>query len=663
MPSPKSIIQFYLKKKEELKLKAKKLFALLFCAIMVLSLAGCKGNDKLKETDSPTDVTDDGPKKKDTEVEDEADEKNIDEPVVEMKEASLDFEDGLYGFAAVYTAPSNADTSELSIADFNGSKALKVTNVNGKIPYIAIDIASLVGDKIADVRNITMDISTEHPDGNFYATSGKIIAYSGEDRIATEDPWSVYLAKKNPNTAKVILGEGEEFVAGFQNMIILSLQTDNALAEGIPNANIFIDNIRVMDAAGNIIKADSTVAFAEPKGFSDVDKTNLLPVKNEVELWTNDSGIAYAQGTGMNTLVQGGTIDPAIITENTVITIYYESEGDMWLVAQSWEEGAPFSWQRVADLGASIKNPSNTIAQVTYEQMVEYCQTDDFVTYLSQLQCESDMDWSVTSVTIGERSGITSLKNEVEIGAGGSGDVYTQGVDITTLANEGPFDPALIQPGCVINIEYKSEGGMWLVAQSWVDGAPFSWQRVADEGKSLTDGSICQITYDQLVEACGTDDFVTYLSQLQCESDMPWEVYRVSIGYPSGIVSVKNEVEIGALGSGDAYAQGVDITTLANGGSFDPALIQPGCVISIDYESEGMMWLVAQSWVDGAPFSWQRVADQGVAADSGKRAQVTYDQLVDFCGTEDFVTYLSQLQCESDMPWEVNRVTLGYPVN
>lgn len=647
-------------------MKAKKLLALLLCAVMLLSLAGCKGKEDPKEVDSPKGVTDDVEKndKEDTKVDDEKDKKE--DPVVEVKEASIDFEDGQYGFVAVYTAPTNADASELSIADFNGSKALKVTNMNGKIPYIAIDIASLVGDKIGDVRNITMDVGTEHPDGKFYATSGKIYAYSGEDRKESNDPWSVYLPKKNPNTAKAILDAGEEFVAGYQNMIIFSLQTDNALAEGGPNANIFIDNIRIMDASGNIIKADSTVAFAEPPGFSEVDRTNLIPVKNEIELWGNDSDVAYKQGTGMNTLKMGGTIDPALITENTVITIYYQSEGDMWLVAQSWEDGAPFSWQRVADQGASIKNASGTIAQITYEQLVEYCQTDDFVTYLSQLQCESDQDWTVSSVTIGERSGIVSLRDEVEIGTGGSGDAYAQSADMTTLAFGGTLDPALIQPGCVINIEYKSEGNIWLVAQSWVDGAPFSWQRVGFENtKPFSDGSICQITYDMLVEECKTDDFVTYLSQLQCEGDQPWEVYRVSIGYPSGIVPVKNEIEIGGGDSKDAWAQGVDITTLAYDGPFDPALIQPGCVISIDYNSEGTMWLVAQSWVDGAPFSWQRVGfdgPEGKSADNGKRAQLTYDQLVQACGTDDFVTYLSQLQCESDQPWEVYRVTLGYPV-
>lgn len=637
---------------------------------MVLSLAGCKNTDDPKETDSPG-VTDEQTKdddKKDDKVEDKVDDKVEDKedpkPVVEVKEASIDFEDGLYGFVALYTAPANADAAEVSIADFNGSKALKVTNMTGKVPYLAIDIASLVGDKIADVKSITMDIGTEHPDGSFYATSGKIIAYSGEKRTESSDPWSVYLDTKNPNTGKAILDEGEEFIAGYQNMIIVTLETDNGIADGAGNASFYIDNIRLLDASDNVIKADSAVAFAEPEGFSDVDRANLIPVKNEVEIWSGDSGGAWGQGTGMTTVNQGGTFDPALITEDSVITIYYQSEGDIWLVLQSWLEGAPFGWQRVADGGASIKNPSGTIAQITYDQLVKYCNTDDFVTYLDVIQCESDMDWSITSVTIGQRSGIVDLKDEVVLWTDDGDAAWAQGTGVQTLSDGGTFDPALIQPGCIISIDYKSEGNMWLVAVSGVAGAPFSWQRIADGGNSLSDGSTAQITYDQLVEYCNTDDFVSYLSKLQCESDMPWEVYKVSIGYPSGLVPVVKEVEIPEFAgdNGDGWAQGTGVQTLLKGGTLDAALIQPGCVYTIDYKSDGRMWVVMQAGVDGAPYGWQRVADGGVAADNGSRAQITYDQLVQYCNTDDFVGTLGQLQCESDMPWEVYRFTIGYPV-
>ncbi len=120
-----------------------------------------------------------------------------------------------------------------------------------------------------------------------------------------------------------------------------------------------------------------------------------------MELWSNDGDGAYGQGAGMNSLAHGGNIDPALIKEDTVITIYYVSEGNIWLVAQSWEDGAPFGWQRIAEEGKALKNSSGTVAQITYEQIVDACGTDDFVTYLSQLQCESDMEWKVSSVTIG----------------------------------------------------------------------------------------------------------------------------------------------------------------------------------------------------------------------------------------------------------------------
>ena len=84
-------------------MKAKKLFALLLCAIMVLSIVGCKKADDVKETDSPTGVTDED----DTKTDDKKDDKKDTAPVVEVKEASIDFEDGLYDFVAFSSV--NAD--------------------------------------------------------------------------------------------------------------------------------------------------------------------------------------------------------------------------------------------------------------------------------------------------------------------------------------------------------------------------------------------------------------------------------------------------------------------------------------------------------------------------------------------------------------------------
>lgn len=638
-----------------MRLKAKKLMVIFLGILLVFSLIGCKkqGEGEVPVTENEKVV--DGDKE-----EGNKEEKNEELPV------SIDFEDGVYGFVRSFVSPVNADKSELSIVDFNGSKALKVTNMTGGVPYVAIDIASLTGDMISQVHTITMDIGIENPDGKFYACSGDITAYSGTERVKSKDPWSVYMEKKNPNTAKAILDEGEEFESGYQNLIILTLEVDNGVSDGAKNANICIDNIRIIDKSGNVITTDNTVAFDAPADFDQVDRSNLISVKNEVEIWSGDGGGAWEQGTGVMTVANDGPFDPALLTENSVITIYYQSDSAVWLVAQSWIEGAPFSWERIGYEGKAqaIYNNTGTIAQITYNQLAEACRTEDFVTYLSQLQCEGEAEWSISSVTIGEQSGVVELRNEVELWNSDGGGAWEQGTGMETIANSGTIDPELIKPGSVININYISEGAVWLVAQSYVDGAPFSWERVGYETGAYSDGSVCQISYDVLKEICKTEDFVTYLSKLQVEGEAEWTALSITIGYPSGLVPVNQTIELPLAGEkGGSWNQGAGVLTLANEGPIDPAVLQPGSVITIDYTSEATVWLVAQSWVDGAPFSWTRVGyEGGPSADNGSRVQIPYERLVQELSTDDFVTYLTMLQGEGEADWEINKATVGYPV-
>ncbi len=44
------------------------------------------------------------------------------------------------GFVQAYNAPANAADVELSITDFDGSKALAVKNLTGKVPFVGIDV-------------------------------------------------------------------------------------------------------------------------------------------------------------------------------------------------------------------------------------------------------------------------------------------------------------------------------------------------------------------------------------------------------------------------------------------------------------------------------------------------------------------------------------------
>ena len=91
--------------KEETNVKTNKLMALVLAAVMVLSLIPAAAGEAAP---------------------------------------SLDFEDGSAGFVAVYEGMANSAAATLEVVDYNGSKALKVTNDNGKVPYVAFDVVSLL---------------------------------------------------------------------------------------------------------------------------------------------------------------------------------------------------------------------------------------------------------------------------------------------------------------------------------------------------------------------------------------------------------------------------------------------------------------------------------------------------------------------------------------
>ena len=101
----------------------KKLLALGLAAVMSLSLAACGGDadtDANATTDSAVPVAESTTPTAPTTV-----------------EASIDFEDGNMGFVAPYMVPADAAEVEMSIVDFNGSKALQVKNLTVKAPYVA----------------------------------------------------------------------------------------------------------------------------------------------------------------------------------------------------------------------------------------------------------------------------------------------------------------------------------------------------------------------------------------------------------------------------------------------------------------------------------------------------------------------------------------------
>ena len=484
-------------------MKRQKFLACLMAGAMVLSMAAC--GDKPAEN-TPTDTSTTPSTEESTPAPD------VTAPTDEA--ASIDFEDGNMAFVAPYTQPADAADVELSIVDFNGSKALQVKNLTGKVPYIAFDATALLGADVAKVATVEMTVGTSYDNGGFSAVSGKLIAWSGEDLTETTDDWSVYMASKNPAKVVATLAAGEEFIADAGNLLMISLQTDNGVTEGNGNATLYIDNIRFLDASGNLLTADTSVAFVGPEKFagSGLDVSNLMTVNGAV----NFEGFAIS-GDGW---AQAGFTMPQEILDalvpGSVVEISYTSEtGNMWIVMNE----AAVGWSRVADGGNSSCYGGKCF--VTYEQIAAVC-GDDISTWGSTMQFESDSAWEVFAVRVGTANVMKPVNHLVNFeGFATSGDGWAQaGVEMPQEILD-----ALV-PGAVVNIAYTSESGdMWIV----MNGAAVGWSRVADGGQSVRLNGVCQVTYEQIAAICG-DDVSTWGAEMQCESDTAWEVFSVSVG-------------------------------------------------------------------------------------------------------------------------------------
>ena len=546
---------------------------------------------------------------------------------------SLDFEDGSAEFAAVYEGLANSADVTLEVADFNGGKGLKITNENGKVPYVAFDVASLLGDKAGDVASVEMTMGIENPDGKFYACSGEMKLFVDGALSKTARGWSVYMEKKNPKVASFSM-DGEVFSADAAPLMVISLTVDNGIAKNAAPAVLYIDDVRFLDAEGNVIPADSTAAFSAPEGFGGgADMTNLQYLgADAVEL----EGMAgKAAGAWAQDGVEMTEEFKAALVPGSVIEISYASEsGDIWLVLP-W---ATAGWTRIEQQTA-VTNLSHSTAQITFEQIAAVL-GDDISAWGAMLQCESSGAWEVYGVKVGQPTGLKNLANKVSIeGFAKSAGAWTQdGVELT----EEQW--ALMKPGAVIEINYTSESGdMWIVLP-WAEAG---WTRI-EQQTAACNGSVCQISYEQIAAVLG-DDVSKWGTMLQCESSGAWEVYGVSIA-SAELIPTKGNVAIeGFAPTGGAWAQdGIELT------EEQIAMLVPGAVITIQYESEtGDLWLV-MPW---AAAGWSRIQQQTAACD-GSICQITYEQIAEVCG-EDVSTWGTMMQCEASGAWQVFAAYIG----
>ncbi|MBR3537886.1 MAG: hypothetical protein IKN79_02290, partial [Eubacterium sp.] len=129
-------------------------------AMMVTSFAAC-GNSESGTTAAGTTASSTQAASTEAPSTEAKTEAVTEKPVEEAVTPSVDFEDGKFAFVKVNSEKGGADKSELSVGDFNGSKALKVTNVEGKNMFVGINVSALLGDKIGDLAEIRIEMDKE----------------------------------------------------------------------------------------------------------------------------------------------------------------------------------------------------------------------------------------------------------------------------------------------------------------------------------------------------------------------------------------------------------------------------------------------------------------------------------------------------------------------
>ncbi len=544
----------------------------------------------------------------------------------------IDFADGTFGFLGLSTAKGNADAAaELSVVDYQGGKALKIAST-GKAPYVAFNIEGLLGDKLSEVRAIsaTFGIDEAGPDGKFYAASGVVYTYTGEENVEAKHDWSVYLAKKNPRTIVTKLAETEVFVPGMNNSLVISKETDNCQsATGTPLA-MYLTDLQFLDAEGNALPVDLTAVYVSAD--TGRDTSNLFALSNPVvfEGFETTGG-----GWGQN----GFDWDPAVLealVPGSVMEIEYESEdGSMWVVFPDAAAG----WSRIAQDQAYI-NGSKNIAQITYDQIVAVV-GEDKTAWGGRLQCEAKSNWTVFSVKVGTCGHQLTLANAVEFpGFETTGGGWGQ--------NGFDWDPAVLEalvPGSAIEVTFESEdNSMWVVFPDAAAG----WSRIGQDTAAIQGGK-AYITYDQIKEVVGEDP-TAWGGRLQCEAKSNWTVYSVRVGQLVEIPAVRQLVEFpGFETTGGGWGQ--------NGFDWDPAVLEalvPGSVLVVTFESEdNSMWVVFPDAAAG----WSRIA-QDTAVIQGGKAYITYDQIKEVVG-EDQAAWGGRLQCEAKSNWTVYGVAVG----
>lgn len=607
----------------------KKIFAGIAAAAMALSLVACGQAPATNETPA-TDATD--------------------APAVEEVTVtpSIDFEDGNFAFVGNDTkSVGGTKEATLSVADYNGSKALKVEPQGNS--NIAFQMDALLGADADKVAKIQATIGTESADGTFRAASG-VLTTAQLGATVDSQGWSVYLESANPKVVE--LSEINSLI-GFSSgdLFTIALNDDLQNAEiGVPTV-YYIDNVAFLDADGNTLAVDTSAEFVVAD--SEEDRSNLWALSGAEEVGQAASGAGWSQA---DIIVDANVI--STMGPDDVIEISYSSKsGNMWVVMSQSDAG----WMRVGvgDTDGSgqqyaYMNNSRTTAQITWDQIAAVCGSDP-TTWGPVIQAESDDEWEVYSVKKGVKTNRLAVTKNVSIEEMYSADAWAQAGP--TMTDE--FKAALV-PGSSVIVDYASESGeIWLV----FPGSDKGWMRVgvgdydgSGQGYMNCDGSVGCISYEQIAAILG-DDVSTWGDVIQLEASTPWEAYSVSVGKANSLYAQNNVKTIEEYHAASGWGQ--DGPTMTD--EFKAALT-PDSVIDVEYTSEsGEIWLV----FPGSDAGWMRVgvgdydgSGQGYMTCTGSHAEITFEQIAEYLG-DDVSKWGDVIQCEASTNWEIYSISVG----
>ena len=295
----------------------KGLLAAALCGSLAVSaLAGCSGGNESKPTQAPTqapaqttasnDATSEAPATEEPTKPDEGDKTIAPKYAVEAGKV-IDFEDGNFGFVQTSAGSLTEDVANVSVADFNGSKALKVVptkTAEGINVNVGFDVTSILGAKAADVASVQMQIGVAGDDGKFYACAGNIYM-SYADMANSNGSWTVYMDNKNPAEAQGKFASGKSYDTSAKNVMIVSKANSNgnncdtAFAKTGKYSTMYIDNVVFFDADGNAIDVKTDVAFDAPDDYGKMDWSNLIDVSASQVIipgWADSAMGGWKQG-------------------------------------------------------------------------------------------------------------------------------------------------------------------------------------------------------------------------------------------------------------------------------------------------------------------------------------------------------------------------------